>query len=94
LGFDFDGVPSLREKVLRAGPFSSAAQAGNFKLVNGRWIADFLDEAESFPEAGHDDQIDSVSGAMAALTSSTRNLSGAFYSAPAVSADRLTAADM
>ena len=94
LGLDFDGVPSLREKVLRAGPFSSAAQAGNFKLVNGRWIADFLDEAESFPEAGHDDQIDSVSGAMAALTSSTRNLSGAFYSAPAVSADRLTAADM
>jgi predicted phage terminase large subunit-like protein len=51
---------------------SSAAEAGNLKLVKGNWIGQFLDEAESFPAGEHDDAIDSLSGAHAALTSGRR----------------------
>jgi predicted phage terminase large subunit-like protein len=54
------------------GPVSSAAEAGNLKLVKGNWIGQFLDEAESFPAGEHDDAIDSLSGAHAALTSGRR----------------------
>jgi phage terminase large subunit-like protein len=28
-------------------------------------VPDFLSEAEAFPEGGHDDQVDAVSGAVA-----------------------------
>ena len=54
-------------KEERANPVSSTAQAGNFRLIAGTWITDYLDEAESFPNGSHDDQIDAVSGAFAKL---------------------------
>lgn len=62
-GFDFQGIPSLRDKILRAGPLSSAAQAQNVKLIQGPWINDFWDELESFPGGEHDDQVDAATGA-------------------------------
>lgn len=52
------------DKETRAAPFSSAAEAGNVKLIIGPWIEAFLDEAEAFPDVAHDDQIDAVSGAI------------------------------
>ena len=69
-GFDFDGVSPNGPKIERARPVSSAAQAGNVKLVEGRWNEAWLDEAETFPQEGqgfHDDQVDAVSGAVEAL---------------------------
>jgi predicted phage terminase large subunit-like protein len=45
---------------------SSHAEGGNLHLVRGSWISDFLDEAELYPEE-HDDQLDSVAGAIASL---------------------------
>lgn len=50
-------------KPARAGPVSSAAQAGNVKLVRGAWNEAFMDEAELFPYGPYKDQIDAVSGA-------------------------------
>ena len=77
VGRDYDGWPALGDKVTRAGPFSSAAQAGNFKLVSGLWITDFLDECEAFRgEDEHNDQVDAVTGAMAVLTDKLQNSSG------------------
>ncbi len=67
-GFAFWGVRSTGDKELRANPVSSAAQAGNVKLVEGMWIGAFLDEAEGFPLGEHDDQIDAVSGAFDRLS--------------------------
>lgn len=67
-GYAFAGIPSLADKITRAGPFSSAAEGGRFFLVNGPWISDFLDEVESFPDGAHDDQIDGVTGAMGFLS--------------------------
>lgn len=69
-GFTFRGLKTTGSKELRANPVSSAAEAGNVKLVRGAWINDFLDEAEAFPAGGHDDQVDAVSGAFEALSRS------------------------
>ncbi len=52
-----------KDKISRALPVASRAEAGKVKLIRGNWIADFLDEATSFPHGAHDDQIDAVSGA-------------------------------
>lgn len=63
-GFAFYGDKVSGSKEVRANPVSSAAQAGNVKLVRGTWIHDFLDEIVGFPgQAPHDDQVDAVSGA-------------------------------
>lgn len=69
MGFDFKGVPSTGSKEIRANPVASQAEAGNIKLVKGRWIPAFLDELELFPSGSHDDQVDALSGALADLTS-------------------------
>ena len=53
-----------KDKVTRALPVASRAEAGKVKLVRGNWIGDFIDEATSFPHGAHDDQVDSVSGAV------------------------------
>ena len=51
-------------KVSRAMPLASMAEAGNVKLVRGPWITAFLDEAEAFPYGTHayDDAVDAVAG--------------------------------
>ena len=68
-GFTFRGVRSTGPKEERAAPVSSAAEAGNIRLVNGTWINAFLDECEAFPIGAHDDQVDAVSGAFQELRS-------------------------
>jgi predicted phage terminase large subunit-like protein len=67
VGFAFQGIPAAGRKEVRAQPVRTAAQAGNFKLLEGPWNHDFLAEAEGFPNGAHDDQIDAVSGAVAGL---------------------------
>lgn len=66
-GYSFYGDKKTSNKVERAQPVSSAAEAGNVKLVKGSWNKDFLDEAEQFPNGKHDDMVDVVSGAIAML---------------------------
>ncbi|MGB9866728.1 MAG: phage terminase large subunit [Bacillota bacterium] len=66
-GFVFRGNKTTGSKVSRAAPVSSAAEAGNVKLVRGSWISAFLDEVEMFPNGTHDDQVDAVSGAFECL---------------------------
>lgn len=66
-GFPFTGDKASGSKITRAHPASSAAELGNIKLVQGKWIPAFLDEAEVFPHGEYDDQIDAFSGAIAML---------------------------
>ncbi len=68
-GFAFRSQRSTGSKETRANPFSAAAERRNVHLVRGDWISEFLDEAEVFPEGGHDDQVDAVSGAVGILNS-------------------------
>jgi predicted phage terminase large subunit-like protein len=56
-------IPPQGDKVTRARICSVQSEARNVFLVRGTWNAEFLLEAEDFPE-GHDDQIDGWSGAM------------------------------
>jgi len=67
-GYAVYGCRATGSKEVRANPVSSAAQAGNIKLVRGSWIGDFLDELDSFPLGAHDDQVDALSGAFAQVS--------------------------
>ncbi len=42
------GIPSIKSKVVRAGPLSSAVQAGNVFLLEGSWNSEFIDHLEAF----------------------------------------------
>jgi predicted phage terminase large subunit-like protein len=72
-GFTFKGNKASGSKIVRAHPVSSAAELGNIKLVTGKWIPAFLDEAEVFPYGEYDDQIDALSGAIAMLAENQEN---------------------
>lgn len=67
-GFDARGIPAVADKVQRAGPMAAQALAGNVKLVRAAWNGEFLAELHGFPDLKHDDQVDALSGAGAALT--------------------------
>lgn len=66
--YDFKGNRPSGNKRVRAGPISSQAEAGNLKIVRGRWNRAFLDELELFDQGLHDDQVDALSGAHAELS--------------------------
>lgn len=55
-------------KELRAEPFAAQVQGGNVWLVAGRWIPDFWDECETWPDSKYLDQVDGCSGAFNHLT--------------------------
>ena len=63
-----------KDKVTRALPASSQAEAGNIKLLQASWNENFLRELENFPDGSHDDMVDALSGAFLMLTESTYNL--------------------
>lgn len=67
-GFSVTAYPAQKDKVTRAGPVSSQAEAGNIKLLRGPWNEDFLSELDNFPEGEHDDQVDALSGAFHMIT--------------------------
>lgn len=67
VGRDFAGRRPRGSKTERAKPLSIAAESGRVVLVDGDWNEDFLTELEGFPDGDHDDQVDSVTGAMKEL---------------------------
>ena len=57
-------------KLARASAVAPFAEAGNVHLPDPRlapWVGDFIEEAASFPNAAHDDQVDGMSQALARL---------------------------
>lgn len=67
-GFSAKINPVSENKVIRAKPASSQAEIGNILVCEGKWNDDFFAELEAFPEGGHDDQVDALSGAFNLLT--------------------------
>ena len=61
-----------KSKEVRARPISSQVEHGNVCLVRGEWNKSFLLELEGFPDGGHDDQVDALSGAFTFFTSGDR----------------------
>jgi predicted phage terminase large subunit-like protein len=49
---------------VRAEPFAAQVQAGNVLLHAGPWQEGFIEEAESFPNGPHLDQIDAAAMAL------------------------------
>ena len=92
-GVSIKFAPATGDKVVRAKPVSSQAEAGNIKLVRGPWNEDFISELEAFPEGKFSDQVDALSGAFEFVTSGLVNATNVGYSRPEFDADRLTAAD-
>lgn len=72
VGWTVYGRPKRVNKVVAAGPASSQAQAGNIRLVRGSWNTPFLAVLESFPDGDHDDDVDGLSGGVAALLSAPK----------------------
>jgi len=66
-GFVFYGDKKIIDKIAGAMGLSAAAEAGNVKLLRGKWNQDFLDEIGVFPNGSDKDQADSASGAYRAL---------------------------
>lgn len=57
--------PVSGDKVTRAGPASSQAEAGNISVLRAPWNDVFFAELEAFPnEMTHDDQVDALSDAV------------------------------
>lgn len=59
-----------QSKELRARPFQAACEAGNVRLLRGKWNSEWIDEMVSFPHGEHDDQVDATSGAFLRLKAS------------------------
>ena len=73
-GFIAKPYKTTKDKITRASPVSSQAEAGNIKVLQASWNDDFFRELENFPDGAHDDIVDALSGAFGMLTESTYNL--------------------
>lgn len=65
-GFNVQIVRPDAKKEIRAGPVSSAVNAGKIKVVRASWNAAFVEELRTFPGA-HDDQVDAFGDAFGFL---------------------------
>ena len=73
-GYNVRTRPERGDKVVRFGPFSAQAQAGNVKYVKGAWNEEALTVLEGFPSPMHDDDVDACSGAFAMLNDGNTGL--------------------
>lgn len=51
-------------KIARVNAVSAYIESGNVYLPRSTWISDFVEEAASFPNGKHDDQVDAMSQAL------------------------------
>ena len=66
-GYRVHALPVTGSKITRAEPFAAQVNAGNVAMVRASWNRALLDELTTFPFAAHDDQVDALSTAFAAL---------------------------
>ena len=50
-------------KEVRADPYAAQVQAGNVMLLKSKWVTEFLNEHETFPNGKYKDQVDAAAGA-------------------------------
>lgn len=60
-GWDYSGVLTDKNKILRSRPFRAQCEAGNVRIVRGNWNNEYLDELCDFPTGVNDDQVDGSS---------------------------------
>lgn len=62
-GFIVHSERATGDKETRAEPYAAQCEAGNVKLVRGKWNAQYIEELTSFPNGTFSDQVDGSSGA-------------------------------
>ena len=67
-GFTCFADKPVGHKQLRADPYSTQVEVGNFKLLQGKWNSAFIEEHRYFPLGRFKDQVDASSGAFAQLS--------------------------
>lgn len=66
--FSLRSIRTDKDKVTRALVWAAKAEAGKVIVVRGPWNDEFLEEICSFPNGGHDDQVDAMSLAFRMMT--------------------------
>jgi len=67
-GYPARGQPSSGSKETRAKLVSASSSRGEIKLLRAPWNSPFLAVLEQFPDGGHDDDVDGLSGAYNYIT--------------------------
>jgi predicted phage terminase large subunit-like protein len=67
-GFEAHFEPVTGDKTVRAGPWSSACEAGRVRLVRGGWNEAFVEEHIAFPMGRLKDQVDAADGAYSKIS--------------------------
>lgn len=67
-GYDVRVETMSKDKVTRAKAVSAQAEAGNIIVLRAPWNEELFAELENFPEGGHDDCVDVLSGAFNAMS--------------------------
>ena len=62
-GYDVHVETMSKDKITRAKPVSAQCEWGNVKVLRAPWNDEFFTELENFPDGGHDDIVDVLSGA-------------------------------
>jgi len=58
-------IQRSRDKISRAHDVAPSLEAGQVMVLGGQpWLADFLAEADAFPNGAHDDQLDPMMDAV------------------------------
>lgn len=73
--YNFRGDRVTGSKTERAGPVASQVEAGNLILIKGSWNDILIEECNMFPpeKGGHDDIVDTLSGAFNILSKDRGN---------------------
>lgn len=67
-GFSVRSETVSGSKETRADGFASQVNAGNVRLLEGEWNADYIEELRTFPKGKNDDQVDGSADAFNELT--------------------------
>ncbi len=80
-GYDVSTAPFSSDKVTRAKPSSAQAEVGNIMVLRAPWNDEFFAELENFGEDsdGHDDIVDTLSGAFNELSDHGLSLADVLY---------------
>lgn len=73
-GYPVHSSPESGDKVTRAEPFAAQVNVGNVLMLRGPWNQALIDEMKLFPNGNHDDQVDGLARAFAALLGTNTGL--------------------
>lgn len=68
VGYQVEVMSTTKDKLTRAKPVSAQCEFGNVDVLRGTWNNELFTELENFPDLGHDDIVDTLSGGFLMLS--------------------------